>query len=99
MTVEELAKRATEWGDAIIAGALATAGSAALWLVRRILTDTKRLSLLEQRQEMQHKEVMAAIGQASKRVEKIEKSNQQTADTQAMIADVLTKLEQRGVND
>lgn len=65
------------------------------WVVRRVLTDTKRLSLLEQRQDLQHLEIVSAIEETRKQVQEIEKSNDITSATQSRIAEVLDRLDRR----
>ncbi|WP_170561398.1 hypothetical protein [Ruegeria atlantica] len=77
----------------VISSAVVAAG---YWVVRRVLTDTKRLSLLEQRQDMQHQEIVNAIKATREQVAQIETSNNQTTQTQAQIAEVLERLEKRG---
>lgn len=63
------------------------------WVVRRVLTDTKRLSLLEQRQDMQHKEIVTAIDATRDQVGRIESTNDLTAQNQKKIAQILDRME------
>ena len=75
-----------------VISALVTAG---VWLVRTILTDSKRLSLLEQRQDMQHKDLVDALTQTQEQVSQVATTASVTTISQVRIAEILDKMEKR----
>jgi len=75
-----------DYAASIVATAVSALSAIAFWVVRRVLTDTKRLSLLEQRQEMQHKEYLAAVS-------RLEKATDSTSANQARIATILDRID------
>lgn len=89
-------KHLSEFAGSISAAIGSAVVAAGIWIVRRVLTDHKRLSLLEQRQDLQHQEIVNAITATREQVAQMETSNNQTTQTQAQIADVLERLEKRG---
>ena len=73
----------------LVTGAIMAIGS---WLVRTVLTDTKRLSILEERQVMQHEELMSALQATNAQVAALAKTNCTAIETQAQIARVLEEV-------
>lgn len=73
----------------LFTGAILGIGS---WLTRTVLTDTKRLSILEQRQMMQHTELMTALEVTNTQVAALAKANSTAVETQAQIAQLLKAL-------
>lgn len=76
---------------AAVASAIVGGG---VWLVRTILTDTKRLSLLEQRQDLQHREMVMALRATQDQVEKMQAANAMSVASQCRIVEMLDRLEQ-----
>lgn len=66
------------------------------WLVRRVLTDHRRLELLEQKQELQNHAIVAVIEALSGRFDRLEKSNDLAIQNQAAIVEMLSKMKPGG---
>lgn len=62
------------------------------WVVRRMLTDSRRIDLLEQRQELQNHAIVAAVATLGERFERVAQSNDIAAQNQAKIVEMLAKL-------
>lgn len=88
-----------EYFHAAIATVISAIVGGGIWLIRTILTDSKRLSLLEQRQDLQHTEIKAAIDESRKEVRALEEATGQVTQTQAYIATILDRMEKRGVGE
>lgn len=88
-----------EYSQAAVAAIISAVVGAGIWLVRTILTDSKRLSLLEQRQDIQHREIKAAIEESRKDVRALEAATGAVTQTQAQIALILDRMEKRGSSE
>lgn len=93
MSISEILR---DWSAALVTAIASAIVGAALWVVRTILTDSKRLSLLEQRQDLQHKETVAAIEASRAEIRALEATTGQVSTTQAKIADILDRMERQG---
>jgi uncharacterized membrane protein (DUF106 family) len=83
---------------ATVAAVASSIVGAGVWLVRTILTDTKRLSLLEQRQDLQHREMVMALRSTQDQVEKMQTTNAMSIASQRRIVEMLAHLEQGKVD-
>lgn len=76
--------------------ALGVAGAAgaliARWLIRTVVTDNKRLTVLEQRQDMQHTETMAALEELQRQVQAADRIQDRITHSQGLIAEALKHL-------
>lgn len=91
MRIEQL----SEYAPAALTATSTALTAAGAWVVRRVVTDSKRLSLLEQRQEMQHQELLSALKATSAHIERIDADNSTATRTQARIVEILSRLEER----
>jgi len=82
-----------EYFNTAVAAIISAVVGFGVWLVRTILTDSKRLSLLEQRQDLQHREIKAAIEESRKEVRSLEVATGQVTQTQAKIAEILDRMD------
>lgn len=80
---------------AAVAAIISAIVGAGVWLVRTILTDSKRLSLLEQRQDLQHREMIMAMRATQEQVDKLSTSSALTITSQIRIVEMLDALEAR----
>lgn len=64
-----------------------------VWLVRTVFTDNKRLDLLGQKQDMQHKEMMTALAATQAQVGAVGQSNAVAVETQAQIVRLLANMQ------
>lgn len=62
------------------------------WVVRRMLTDSRRIDLLEERQELQNLALAAAVESLATRLDRLAQSNDTAINTQAKIVALLAKL-------
>lgn len=62
------------------------------WLFRNVLTNGKKLALLEQKTDMQHKEAMTGLGAVKDAVREVNTANQTAIDTQSKIVEMLQEI-------
>ena len=84
-----------EYTTHLVLAIISAVVSAGVWLVRTILTDSKRLSLLEQRQDMQHKEMVEALTQTQEQVSQVAATASVTTLSQVRIAEILERIERK----
>lgn len=72
--------------------AVSTAVAIATWFVRRILTDSSRIDLLEQRQELQHKEVELALTNLERATRTTETATVMASHNQSEILRILQDI-------
>lgn len=71
---------------------LGGASTACAWVVRRMLTDSRRIDLLEERQELQNLALATAVESLATRLDRLAQSNDTAINTQAKIVALLAKL-------
>lgn len=72
----------------IVSAAIAAVGATVTWLVRTILTNNRRVDLLEQKTGLQHSETI-------RRIEEIKTSNDAALHKQSEMHDMLRKISER----
>ncbi|MDK3074099.1 hypothetical protein QO034_13335 [Sedimentitalea sp. JM2-8] len=78
--------------EGIVLIAVTTALAVAGWFVRRVLTDSRRIDLLEQRQELQHKEVEVALTNLERATRTTESASLMATQNQSEILRMLQDI-------
>jgi hypothetical protein len=81
-----------EYVLATVSAIAATVIGAGWAFIRKVFTDSRRLALLEQRQELQHEELVAAIEATKEHSVRVERSNEVAIATQARIVEMLSEM-------
>lgn len=77
-----------DWNSWALTATGAVMGAAG-WFVRRVLTDSRRLDLLEQRQKLQHAETTRTL-------DAVVDSNRVAMANQAIIVEILKEIKHEG---
>lgn len=91
----DAAQKLSEMSTALVTAVVAAAIGIVTWFVRTVLTNNRRIDLLEQRQALQHEEMSSAVNAVRDAVHAIEKANETTIINQLEIARLVREIKSK----